>query len=263
MRKMIGTGIFIGVFLYASSLFSGTIKLTSSLTCEVTPPMLKAGLVLTNEGDEAAHNIQVGFEVQGLDWSSNVLPVLEPNTPQTFEHQWELDLDSPGVYPLIARIDYQDAAGYPLSAVAVNPFTYIEATRSDLFGEMESISLTGEKKMNLVLTNSAQMDVDVLIRMVTPRELTIEPEQTQVLIAARSKSSHRFKLSNFSALAGASYPIWAVVEYDRQDRHYNFVSSTVVNIQAPSNLFKDYWWIWIGLALLLISIFLCKNLKKK
>ncbi len=247
--------------MLTSLLSAENITLTSSLTCEVTPPMLKAKLLLRNDGEAAAYNIQVRFHTTDQQWLSKVYPKLEADQELTIEYLEQLELEKKGIYPLIVKIHFKDAGGYPMTTVIVNPYTYEEITSPNIYGKLEKLALPNSGELRLDITNTGYDDLDLDINIFVPDEISVQQTQTQLALKERSKVDFRFKLKNFSALAGAIYPVWAIIEYEREDKHFTSVCSGEIEIIRPENIFKKFWWLWLSLAGTIIALFIWLNLK--
>lgn len=249
-------------FLIFTSLLSAeNIILTSSLTCEVTLPVLKAKLYLRNDGAAAAYNIQVRFHTTDKQWLSKVFPKLEADQELTIEYLEKLELEKKGIYPLIVKIHFKDAGGYPMTTVIVNPYTYEEITSPNLYGKLEKLALSNSGELRLDITNTGYDDLNLDINIFVPDEISVQQTQTQLSLIGRSKMDFRFALKNFSALAGAIYPVWAIIEYEREDKHFTSVCSGEIEIIRSENIFKKFWWLWLSLAGTIIALFIWLNFK--
>lgn len=252
------------IFLIFTSVLSAEhITLTSSLTTEVTPPMLKAKLLLKNDGEAAAYNIQARFHTTDKQWLSEVFPKLETDRELTIEYLEKLELEKRGIYPLIVKIHFKDAGGYPMTTVIVNPFTYDEITSPNIYGRLEKSVLSNSCELRLDITNTGYDDLNLDINIFVPDEISVQQTQTQFVLKGRSKVDHRFALKNFSALAGAIYPVWATIEYEREDKHFTSVCSGEIEIIRSENMFMKYWWLWLSLAGTIVALFIWLNLKAR
>lgn len=223
--------------------------------------MLKATLLLKNDGAAAAYNIQVEFLTTGKPWLSKVSPILEAGQELTIEYLEELELEKKGIYPLIAKIQFKDAGGYPMTTTIVNPFTYEEITSPNLYGKLDKITLSNSGELHLDITNTGYENLNLDINIFVPDEISVQQTQKQLTLKGRDKVDHRFTLKNFSALAGAIYPVWATIEYEHENKHFTFVCSGEIEIIQSENIFKKYFWLWLSLAGMIIALFIWLNLK--
>lgn len=242
---------------------AGNITLTTSLTCEVTPPMLKAKLLLKNEGDTAAYNIQARFHTKDKQWLSKVFPKLEADQELRIEYLEELELEKIGVYPLIAKIHFKDAGGYPMTTIIVNPFTYKEITSPNIYGRLYESVLSTNGELLLDMTNSGYEDLNLDINILVPDEISVKQTRTRLELEGRSKKDLRFALKNFSALAGAVYPVWATIEYEWEDKHFTYICSGEIRIIPSENFFRKYWLLWLSLAGVILVLFIWLNLRSQ
>lgn len=255
--------VFFFLLIFVIPLYGGFITLNSVLTCEVTPPTVITTLTVENKGNEAAYNLQARFTISEKEWLSKIFPRLEVNQKIEIESIENFEPEKRGNYPLTAKIFFQDAAGYSFTSVLVTLLTYYEVTRPNLLGTIEEVSMSDQGVLKLQTTNLAYDDVNLDIKVLTPDELSIEPREKNVTLAARIKEDLQFKLSNLSALNGATYPVWVVMEYESEDKHFTYLCSGSVSIEQKINIFEKYWWVFLVLVVVFIGVFVILNLKKK
>lgn len=244
-------------------IWAGFISLSSSLSSEVTPSGVKVVLDLKNNGGEDAFNIQAKFMLAGKHFLSQVIPKLEVNQSIKIACPKEFRLEKQGCYPLTAKIQFQDAAGYPFSTVVVNPFVYEKTAVSSVFGELEDLILSGKDRLRLRLKNLGYQDLNLDIDILVPDELSVIPKEKRFRLKARSKEEISFELNNFSALEGSVYPVWAVMEYEMEDKHFSHVCSGDITVEQKKNIIEKYWWAWLSLAALMIIVLVWRNLMRK
>ena len=80
---------------------AGVITFKSSLSCEVTLPVVKARWELENNGDEPAYNIQTIFTIIDKSCLSKVYPRLEVNKKLRIECLKDLEGKKKGVLSLL------------------------------------------------------------------------------------------------------------------------------------------------------------------
>jgi len=251
------------LLLLVLPLNGGYITLNSVLSCEVTPPSVKTILTVENKGNEAAYNLQARFTISEKEWLSKVFPKLEASQKIEIESLENYEPEKKGNYPLTAKVFFQDAAGYSFTSVLVTLLTYHEVTRPNLLGTIEDVGISDRGVLKLQMTNLAYDDVNLDVKVLAPDELSIEPREKQITLAARVKEDFQLKLSNLSALTGATYPVWVVMEYENEDQHFTYLCSGSVSITKKINIFEEYWWAFLGLVVVLTGIFVGLNLKKR
>ena len=251
------------ILIFVSFLAAENITLTSSLTCEVTPPMLKAKLLLRNDGLAAAYSIQAEFHFADKPWLSEVFPQLEPGQELTIDYLESLELENKGIYPLVAKVLFKDAGGYPMTTIIVNPFSYEEITSPSIYSKLDKIVLSDSGQLRLNITNTGYFDLKLNVHIYVPDEISVQQTQTQLELKERSKVNFRFDLKNFSALAGAVYPVWATIEYEHEGLHFTSVCDGEIEIIETANVFKKYWWLWLSLAGLIVALFIWLNRNRR
>ena len=242
---------------------AGLITLKSSLSCEVTPSEVIARLLLENNGNEAAYNIKVRFKIADKEWLSEVFPKLDVNQKLEIEDLEKYEPGKKGIYPFTAKIHFQDSAGYPFTTVVATLLVYKESADPNIFGKLEDSILSNRGVLKFNMTNMGNDALTLGIHILIPDELSVEPGQKEFILKARSKEKVTFKLNNFSALSGAVYPVWAIVEYESKDIHFTYLCSGNINVKPRANIFKKYWWFSLILIAIMMSLFIWFNLRRK
>lgn len=213
----------------------------------------------TNKGDEPAYNIQLTLISPALEQSSGLKQSLGINE----ELKEEFDIDSsallPGSYPLILITGYTDANNYPFSAISVASLVNKQATNAGLVLAMQPIKLSSSSKLKLEIKNLDNLDKQITARIIVPKELTIEEPKT-MLLKARDSSKLSFSIKDFSARPDSSYAVFAIIEYESNNKHYSSISPSTVaiakSIGIPTSLLTS------SLAILL-AIFIAYKIRKK
>lgn len=254
--------LFFCFWSFCAILQAGSITLTSSLTCSVTASQLSAKLIVINEGAETAHKLRAVFQNGDKVWTSDQRDRLEQNQIWRMEYQDGLEKRLFGSYPLVVKILYQDEAGYPLSTVIINPYSYAVTTESSVSGDLKDIKLARKGKCNLRVSNQRSQGLNLRVSFFTSNELTVSSAHKELFLQPSSKKTIRVLLENVTALAGSTYPLWAVMEYDSEDKHFTSLCSSKIHIQDNVSFFKDLKWVFVILFVLLLALFIWKNKKK-
>lgn len=218
-------------------------------------------ITVTNLGDESAYNVQLSMDINGQKKISDLKSQL--GMRETFE--WEMPLDAElknsGKYPLILTTNYQDANSYPFSAISVSTFDHKQSTISDIAAKINNIELSDEETLELTIKNTAETTKNLNIRMIAPKELTAEKDKLSIKLPANTQTTINFEIKKFSALAGSSYVVFAVIEHDEDGRHYTIVTNGIVNVVEKQNIFTNQTLLTVLLVILAV-IFIYAQKKK-
>jgi hypothetical protein len=212
---------------------AGTISI--SLATRVTPAAtaVRVELDLRNGGDEAARDLTPTIEFQGRIVAGSALATLDPASSQTVSFDVPLAGTVPprGGWPVLVRVRYTDAGGYPFEAI------HVDLAR---FGEVSAapdVRLTvPDARVETETTIQARIDrgaFDGPIRLgfatpagviVTPRIVTLEPDADATVPLT-------------VAVAGATLtsrlPLVTMAEFDTVDGHHTVTAVSTIEI-GPS-----------------------------
>jgi len=248
--------------LITPSVNAGFIAIDIRVEAAVEDKKLKASIEVTNNGNEPAYNVDVNADLKGQVFSIPLKNVLNAKEKVTGELVLEVAVDKPGLYPLIITVNSTDANQYPLSAVSVVHFSYQEKIIPRVFGSLTNSEISNKGKVVFRLKNLDSRNKKVNIRLIIPRELSVYPLQKPITLMAFSEKNLEFQITNFSALEGSVYPIYAIMEYEQNNRHYSTSAIGNVKIGAPKGGFiKSNRELLIGVIVVLVCIFIYANHK--
>ncbi|MBI4484078.1 MAG: hypothetical protein HY652_14475 [Acidobacteria bacterium] len=218
------------------------------------PPELHVRLIVTNQGKEEAHNIQVSLR-NGGEATLAGPSLLAPGAAYETETNLSIGGKAPGNYPLFVTVGYADRNGYQFSAILCAPVSIQQNTSSDLFGTLKTTPLADTGQMQLRLKNLAPQGRAFTLTLFTPRELSADYDEKMALKPNEEKSV-TIPLRNFSALPGSHYPVYAVLEYEKDGRHFTHVILAHVDTVARTAFFTRYrfWILGVAGAFLLLGI---------
>jgi hypothetical protein len=243
--------ISIALFCLAAvcSIAQGQIEL--AVTADITPhpDHLQVRVVVTNQGKEEARDVQIHLR----DAGETTLPV-RPSLPPGSTHEAGTELPTtarnPGRYPLFVTVGYADRNGYAFSAVLCALYSIGQETVSEIFGTLQTEPLADEANLELQLKNLAAQERTFNLTLFTPRDLTADPPQTVKLGPAEERRLS-LTLRKFSALPGSRYPVYAVIEYDNDGRHFTNAVLGQVETVVPQGFFTRYRLWLLSLAAIL------------
>jgi len=194
-----------------------------------------------NKGDEAAHDLQVRLQAVGEDTSSAIVGELGAGKV------WEIELPilaaakspSPAIrgrYPVVTRVFYSDANGHPFSALSVGHFDAGEAAVSQLGGSLRVSAVSDKGTFSLDLRNMEQTPIEATVSWVFPREVVPDRETDRITIQGRGSARLEGTLKNLSALPGSAYPVFALMEYDKDGVHFTAKAGATLEVTEAQSL---------------------------
>jgi hypothetical protein len=239
------------------------ITLQNSMTVErvIYSGSSSINVTLANSGDEAANGVQLSLLLPvGFTANTVFLGRMDPNIPQTASFSVQIGASTtPGMYPIALLTEYKDANGYQFSSVTPNYLVIKEARSSqiDATVSQEEVGNKGEiKKITVSLRNMDQKDHDVKIRIYSPKELKINPEEKALTVKGRDSPKAEFEISSFGALPGSSYVVFASVDYDEGGIHYTSTASGLIKVIEQKETFslRNEWIAIIVVAILVVAV---------
>jgi hypothetical protein len=186
-----------------------------------------------NTGNEAAHDVEPEVAYEGKTTKADALAALDP----TASHEWKFNLPAPpgtGTYPIVVRLRYADANGYPLSALLVHLQRTAGARSGPARPTLTSGSVSRFGNARLVIENPGPQPLAGRLTLVLPTEFQTDPENQPAQVPAQGRNEMTLVFQNAGALAGSVYPIYATFEYDLDGIHHAVVSNTTVNVVTGS-----------------------------
>ncbi|MFA5113048.1 MAG: hypothetical protein WC529_01995 [Candidatus Margulisiibacteriota bacterium] len=226
------------------------ISLNTTLTSKLERGKLRVMVQVVNKGDESAFGVQAELRVGGRTILAEKKQELPVNAAYQVKALVPLDLQTPGSYPLILVMHYTDANQYPFSALTGQAFVYQREGVPPLFGQVKPATFAKEGRIDLLLKNSGDREIKATTRLVIPRELTVAGDAQPLTVPARGQKSASFSLSNFSALSGSTYQVFAVAEFEDNGLHYTCLAPGTVKINE-SNVLVNYQAYFIALIVIL------------
>lgn len=232
MRKLI---IILILLLIPHPALASVISLTTTISSDIiTEDVTKIHVKLLNSGDEPAHNVQMSLLDTGFSTESILVGMLNPN--ELFEGDFNVTLTEkilPGNYPVVVLTDYADANGYPFSSVSPSSIVYKAPTVSKVSGLIHEVSLTGKesKKLTLSIRNLDDVEHDVDVKLILPREIRVDEEEKGISIRPKQEKSLDFEVYSLSAISGSTYAVVASIEYE-DELHYSSFANGIIRIDG-------------------------------
>lgn len=239
------------------------INFSTSMNTRVEGDVLNVSITTTNKGDESAFNVQAQLVAGDQKITTPKMPELRVNETYKTENRLKLTANKKGLYPLILIMHYTDANQYPFSALSCQTYDIGKASVSTVIGQIQSAKISKKGKLTLALKNSGDALIKAKTRLITPGELTVEEKEKEISLPPKSDKEISFDVKNFSALAGSTYQVFAVTEFDDNDEHQTVISTGTIQIEAKREVLGMHYIIIIAAVILLALIFIVVQFKRK
>jgi hypothetical protein len=245
---------FIWVFSVSSPVVAGILKIETETTVEMSADRVKASVVFANRGTAPAYNLQVHLTALGLTDASPVVAHIDPGQSERALFEREISDAGKGRYPMTVRVDFHDANQYPFSALSGMTFHIGEAVNPEIAALTRDMTLDRSGKLRFDVKNLDLKPLQITATLVLPKELSSQKPRSVFEIDQRSEKAVTFELRNFSALPGATYPVFCYFEYDSGGVHHTALGRSLITVAKDENLFRRFRWAWITLAGVLAAI---------
>ncbi|MDZ7695544.1 MAG: CARDB domain-containing protein [Deltaproteobacteria bacterium] len=230
---------------------AGILKIETKTTVQVKGGILRIRVVFTNKGSAPAYQLQVHVNVSGVEVHAPIVPQLEPGESNAVSFQRDVADLRKGRYPLVVTVDFHDANQYPFSAISGMTFFKETDVNAELIAESEEITVQDEGTLRFNIKNLSEAPREIEANLFVPKEFSASEVKQTISVDARSEKRLNFDIKNFSALPGATYPVFCFFEYDTQSAHHTALTRSVVAIEKDENMFRRFRWLWVTLAAIL------------
>jgi hypothetical protein len=251
------------VFYQNAQAIAGVITIETETSVTVTGDLLEVSVTTRNKGDESAYNVQVHLILFGERKSGPVKAQLDKGKQEKTAFENTISGLKKGRYPLVVLVDFYDANQYPFSAVSCPTFFLKEDANADLICFGKDISIEESGRLGFKIRNPGSEPKAIRARLILPKELSTPTSQADLRIDAGKEETINFDIKNFSALSGASYPVFCSFEYDSKDTHFTAIAKSLVTIRKNENWFSSTKGYWIGAAIILGVILVAVQFKRK
>ena len=225
---------FCASLLMQSAASAGTISITPKVKPVVVDEKKGLKISVDNSGDESAKNVQIHIDFAGETLSGPRWDILKPKEEKSHTFFIETLPTTPGLHPAYVTVDFADLNMYPFTALDVTLINAGAASKpARLFGKIDNevfIKKTG--KLSFTLKNLDEEAKHVSVRVFGPKELSFDKNVPMMDLPAGESIEKSLKVTNFSALAGAGYPVFLVFEYELDNAHYTYALKSHITVQA-------------------------------
>jgi hypothetical protein len=216
---------------------AATITINLSAETRLSAQGVSLTIDVANAGDEAAHDVTPDVTWNGEVTHGDAVGALDSGA----HHQWTLSLGAPGgagTFPMVIRIGYADANGYPLSALLVHLLRTPGSPAGPVRPTLSAGTMARYSNARLVLENPGPRVLAGRVVPALPAEFKTDPETVPAQVPAQGRTEVRFVVQNNGALPGSVYPIYAIFEYDLDGTHEAVVGDTTVRVVVET---ADRW----------------------
>lgn len=242
---------------------AGSISLSTTVSASVTGPALRVEVVLVNQGDEAARDLSLILEAAGGRVEAPGPASLPPREPWRTNLELPLGPDQPGAYPAIVRVRFHDLNGYAFSSLAHGLFHRQAPSQAGVTLQGLASRVADQGIIRFELANPDPVAHLVSLRAAGPEELALAEPPARLELAPGSRQSLDLPARNLTALAGASYPVLLILEYEHHGRRHSAVGVALVTVQASPDLVRAAIPYLYALAALLVAAMLWLQLRAR
>lgn len=242
---------------------AGTISITTNAFALADNERLYVLIQVKNDGSEAAHRVRTNAEVLGEQFGSEVRTRIDPGKSREFKFTKSIDTSLAGTFPITVLVHFQDANGYPFSALTCTTFSVGKSRNAELASASDPVSIKDNGIVRFRIQNKSSHERHIKATLVLPREFSSEKPETQFSLQAGGNKTLAFSIQNLGAVDGASYPVFLIQQYDFDGVKHTAVSNEVVNITKHGNWFRRTRWHWAGGFVLAGAFFILSIMRMK
>jgi hypothetical protein len=194
-------------------------------------PAPAVDVVATNVGDEAATAVAPTALFEHGEFHGRPV-TLAPGE----RHEWQLALPPPerGTHPVIVHVRHRDPAGRGSSTPVVALLASPDATPTAVRATLSAHPLSGVGAVRLRIENPTPRPAAGRVVMVVPAALRPDPEAQPAEAPAEGERELPIMIDATGAGPGATYPVYAIFEFDAAGEHHTVVAHTTVPVRATS-----------------------------
>ena len=236
-----------------ANVHADTLSIRIGTTVHTDGDTLSVRVTSANRGNATAYDVHVHLYVGERQMTRALSAPLAAGQSESVRFESRVRPLRAGRYPLTVRLDFNDAQGYPFTALSVTTFHSRRDVDADLVVIARDMHLSDQANgLALDVINMAPVARQVKASLILPREMeTPSPSRFLRLNAGFDERSLSFAILNRGARPGASYPVFCILEYDDNDLHCTQVERALIHIQDRVNPFRQNRLLWLTLTAVL------------
>ena len=236
---------------------AGTIHLLPSAQVTLSNGLPVVAVELFNSGNEPVQIVSVETAVAGQTASQRSAKPFFLPAGESFRQQCPVTRPPalPGTYQAVTRIKCADIAGLPFSPVMVSDFTWMGGAKGDGWVSLsvEPVEVGRDKSVKVECLLLQDEPVDATLRLILPDEFGGGSVERKVRLTAEDTHRETFDITNHRGLAGAAYPLYAIIEQDAGGVHRSV--SAEGSVMVSGNAWTgSAWWVWLAGAMGLVGV---------
>ena len=254
--------LFVIVFSMLDAAVEARIALRLDTAITVQSNTVAATVEAYNWGNETAKQLHIHTTFNKTTFQSTTIAHLPSGQTTNISLSLGPSPARHGTYPIVSRIRYTDAKGYPLSKVNVVTFTTEAASPPKNLPVRLTVNTSPLKRGEtgeLVVHAESSQTIHCTVQLHLPDELTCDRPVQQIETHLDTKEYAPFTLHNAHGLPGSRYRCFAVAEWTENGQHQTIVADELLSIQKHQNLLQAdplTWLIPIGVLNLLWVIWI-------
>ena len=155
--------------------------------------------------------------------------------PPAGTHEWIFPLPplpGPGTFPVVARVRWSAPGGVAGMVPFVAPVASPDAPPGSVRATLEVPDIVGSAGGTLMLDNDGTADVGGRVAFLMPDGLRTMPETEPAVVPAGRRISVPLVVEAIGAPPEAAYPLWAVLEYERDGVHHTAIVAASTRVVA-------------------------------
>ena len=252
------------IFLaWALSAEASFITIATSVETKIEDNRATVRISVRNKGDEPAYNIRITARVMEEIVVSPLLDILKPGHPYNRDMGMDLIVEKAGRYPVIVTVDYTDASYYPFTALAVSFLDYKEKAVGRVFGRADPLEIARGGRVGVALKNLETAEKNIRVRLILPKDFSTPAPEMEVTVPVGKEKTVAFDIQNISALPGSRYPVYALLEYEDEQRHYTSEVEIRIDVIEDQGMPDAYKIALIAAVTILSGIVVYLNMNRR
>ena len=252
------------LFWLAPFATASVIRLDTTVTATVTGTHLNLKISIFNKGDEPAYAVQAEIKSGQKAYFMDKHPRLGVAQAVDFDRILPAVVEKEGLYPLVIVLHYNDAKGYPFSALhcqTVASHSHVPVSKID--GRIHPVALSEKKTFRMTIENIGKSALETKITPIVPGEFKITPENRQIEIPPESSKTLQFTVENVSAVNGSQYQIYAILEYDKNNIHQTSIVPGKINVVSEKKIMGLAYRTFVLTLIALSAVFFAAQFKQR